>query len=263
MKWPWKTQHAPESPPIQWQDALAIPLLAPLSDSEQQRLILLASDFLHQKRIIPLQGLALTSVMEQRIALLFCLPVLKLGIEWLNGFHEVLIYPGPFIVNDEWQDDIGLVHAGPVVQSGQSWDQGPIILNWQEVQDSFDLSGFNLVIHEVTHKLDIRNGGEATGVPPIPLRDVVEWETQLHAAMEALQDEIDQVGVDAASMDPYAAQDPTECFAVLSEYFFSAPELLFERFPTLYGCFSRFYQQDPLARLKSWQQANQRAPVLY
>ncbi len=127
MKWPWKTQHAPESTPIQWQDALAIPLLAPLSDSEQQRLILLASDFLHQKRIIPLQGLALTSVMKQRIALLFCLPVLKLGIEWLNGFHEVLIYPGPFIVNDEWQDDIGLVHAGPVVQSGQSWDQGPII----------------------------------------------------------------------------------------------------------------------------------------
>lgn len=257
------TARTPESPPIQWQDALAIPLLAPLSDSEQQRLILLASDFLHQKRIIPLQGLTLTFVMEQRIALLFCLPVLKLGIEWINGFHEVLIYPDPFIVNDELQYDIGLVHAGPVVQSGQSWDQGPIILNWQEVQDSFDLSGFNLVIHEVTHKLDIRNGGEATGIPPIPLRDVVERETQLHAAMEALQDEIDQVGEDAASMDPYAAQDPTECFAVFSEYFFSAPELLFERFPTLYVCFSRFYQQDPLARLKSWQQANQRTPVLY
>jgi len=64
-------------------------------------------------------------------------------------------------------------------------------------------------------------------------------------------------------MDPYAAQDPTECFAVLSEYFFSAPELLYERFPTLYGCFNHFYQQDPLARIKSWQQANQRAPVLY
>ena len=24
--------------------------------------------------------------------MLFCLPVLELGIEWLDGFHEVLIY---------------------------------------------------------------------------------------------------------------------------------------------------------------------------
>ena len=62
---------------------------------------------------------------------------------------------------------IGLVHSGPVVQSGQSWEQGPIVLNWQDVQDSFDLSGFNLVIHEAVHKLDMRNGGVATGVPPI------------------------------------------------------------------------------------------------
>lgn len=263
MKWPWKTQHAPENTPALWQDALAIPLLAPLSDREQQRLVALAGQFLSQKRIIPLQELTLTPLMEQRVALLFSLPVLELGLEWLNGFHEVLIYPGPFIVNDEWEDDIGLVHSGPVVQSGQSWDQGPIILNWQEVQDSFDLSGFNLVIHEVAHKLDIRNGGDATGVPPIPLRDVVAWETQLHGAMYALQEEIELVGEEAASMDPYAAQDPTECFAVLSEYFFSAPELLYERFPQLYDCFSRFYRQNPLARMTLWQEANHHTPVIY
>ncbi len=29
---------------------------------------------------------------QARIAMLFCLPVLELGIEWLDGFHEVLIY---------------------------------------------------------------------------------------------------------------------------------------------------------------------------
>lgn len=263
MKWPWKTQHAPENTPLQWQDALAIPLLAPLSDSEQQKLVTLASQFLNQKRLISLQELQLTPLMEQRIALLFSLPVLELGLEWLSGFHEVLIYPGPFIVNDEWQDDIGLVHSGPVVQSGQSWDQGPIVLNWQEVQDSFDLSGFNLVIHEVAHKLDIRNGGDATGIPPIPLRDVVEWETHLHNAMEALQEEIDLVGEDASGMDPYAAQDPTECFAVLSEYFFSAPELLYARFPQLYDCFKRFYRQNPLVRITHWQEMNAKTPVVY
>ncbi|MEZ2696080.1 zinc-dependent peptidase, partial [Hafnia alvei] len=39
-----------------------------------------------------------------------------------------------------------------------------------------------------------------------------------------------------------------ECFAVLSEYCFSAPELLYGRFPCMYAHFVKFYQQDPLAR---------------
>ncbi|PWC16202.1 DgsA anti-repressor MtfA [Brenneria roseae subsp. roseae] len=264
IKWPWKTNECPMETLEHWQPAMSIPLLAPLSDAERKKLVPIAEQFLKIKRLIPLQELVLTEVMQQRIALLFSLPVLELGIEYLDGFHEVLIYPGPFIVNDEWQDDIGLVHTGKIVQSGQSWDQGPVILNWQEVQDSFDLSGFNLVIHEVAHKLDVRSGGIATGVPAISLRDIASWEQHLHAAMDALQEEIDLVGEDAASMDPYAAQDPVECFAVLSEYFFSAPELLSERFPALYQCFQGFYHQDPLGRLKDWQDSTHyNAPVIY
>ncbi|PWC16091.1 DgsA anti-repressor MtfA [Brenneria corticis] len=264
IKWPWKTNELQAEPLDLWLPAISIPLLAPLNDEERQRLINIAGQLLRQKRLIPLQELAFTEIMQQRIALLFALPVLELGLDCLNGFHEVLIYPGPFIVDDEWQDDIGLVHTGQIVQSGQSWDQGPIVLNWQEIQDSFDLSGFNLVIHEVAHKLDIRSGGIATGVPPIALRDIAQWEQHLHAAMEALQEEIDLVGEAAASMDPYAAQDPAECFAVLSEYFFSAPELLAERFPALYQCFAGFYRQDPLSRLKAWQNStNYQAPVIY
>ncbi|MGQ6048223.1 DgsA anti-repressor MtfA [Serratia sp. IR-2025] len=259
IKWPWKATQ-PSQPQAdtqaQWQDALAIPLLSPLNEQEQQRLVAVAGQILQQKRIVPLQGLQLTSQMQARIALLFALPVLELGAECLDGFNEILLYPTPFVVEDEWQDEIGLVHSGPVVQSGQSWEQGPIVLNWQDVQDSFDLSGFNLVIHEAVHKLDMRNGGVATGVPPIPLREVAAWEHDLHAAMESLQDEIDMVGEEAASMDAYAATDAAECFAVLSEYFFSAPELLAERFPSLYQHFCRFYRQDPLARLLRSQAEN-------
>lgn len=120
----------------------------------------------------------------------------------------MLIYPAPFIVDDEWEDDIGLVHNQRMVQSGQSWQQGPIILNWLDIQDSFDASGFNLIIHEVAHKLDTRNGDRASGVPLIPLREVAGWEHDLHAAMENIQDEIDTVGESAASIDAYAATDP-------------------------------------------------------
>ncbi|WP_279025267.1 DgsA anti-repressor MtfA [Gibbsiella quercinecans] len=250
IKWPWKANQPQAETLTSWQDALAIPLLSLLSEQEQRRLIAVASQLMQNKRIVPLQGLALTSQMQARIALLFALPVMELGAECLDGFNEILLYPSPFVVEDEWQDDIGLVHTGPVVQSGQSWEQGPIVLNWQDVQDSFDLSGFNLVIHEAAHKLDMRNGGIATGIPPIPMRDVAAWEHDLHAAMDNLQEEIDMVGEEATSMDAYAASDPAECFAVLSEYFFSAPELLANRFPALYQHFSRFYKQDPLARIQ-------------
>ncbi|PLR40887.1 DgsA anti-repressor MtfA [Chimaeribacter californicus] len=250
IKWPWKATPPPSPPFEQWPEALAIPLFAAFTAEEKQQITALAAHFLRQKRLVPLQGLVLTPLMEARLGLLFALPVMSLGLPWLDGFHEVLIYPAPFLVEDVWEDDAGLVHSGPMVHAGQSWEQGPVVLNWQDVQDSFDLSGFNLVVHEVAHKLDLRNGGVVNGVPPIPLRSVAGWEQALHAAMDAIQEESDLVGEAAASLDAYAATDPAECFAVLSEYFFSAPELLAGRFPALYPYFVSFYRQDPLARLQ-------------
>lgn len=250
IKWPWKSSDSSAVAALPWEQALSIPVLATLTNPEQEKLVRLADRFLQQKRLVPLQGFELDDLKSARIALLFCLPVLELGIEWLDGFHEILIYPAPFVVDDEWEDDIGLVHNQRVVQSGQSWQQGPIVLNWLDVQDSFDASGFNLVFHEVAHKLDMRNGDRASGIPLIALRDVAGWEHDLNAAMNNIQDEIDMVGENAASIDAYAASEPAECFAVLSEYFFSAPELFAPRFPSLYHRFCQFYGQDPLLRLR-------------
>ncbi|VYU75909.1 DgsA anti-repressor MtfA [Metakosakonia massiliensis] len=251
IKWPWKAKDTTPDADFPWEEALAIPVLANLSSNEQLKLVQLADRFLQQKRLVALQGFELDALKNARIGLLFCLPVLELGLEWLDGFHEVLIYPAPFVVDDEWEDDIGLVHNQRMVQSGQSWQQGPIVLNWLDIQDSFDASGFNLIVHEVAHKLDARNGDRASGIPFIPLREVAGWEHDLHAAMDNIQDEIDLVGESAASIDAYAATDPAECFAVLSEYFFSAPELFAPRFPALWQRFCQFYRQDPLNRLRS------------
>lgn len=254
IKWPWKGNAEQQLLSLPWQNALSVPIFASLSPAEEQSLVRMATVFLQHKRLVPLQNFQLDDLRSARIALLFCLPVLKLGLEWLDGFHEVMIYPSPFVVDDEWQDDFGLVHSERMVQSGQSWQQGPIVLNWLDIQDSFDVSGYNLIVHEVAHKLDARGSGYANGVPTIPLRNVAAWEQDLHAAMASIQDEIDLVGENAASIDAYAASDAAECFAVLSEYFFSAPELLHSRFPSLYQRFTQFYGQDPLKRAENWQQ---------
>ncbi|KKB04267.1 DgsA anti-repressor MtfA [Pantoea anthophila] len=249
FKWPWKTQNDTLLAALPWQQGLAQPIFSLLSEDEQKALTALAQRFLQQKKLVPLEGTALDELRSVRIALLFSLPVLKLGLEWLDGFHDVLIYPEPFKVDDQWQDEDGLVHSAPAVHAGQSWTQGPVVLNWLDIQDSFDLSGFNLVIHEVAHKLDARGSGYTSGVPVIPLRDVAQWEKDLHAAMAEIESEVELVGEQAATIDPYAASDPAECFAVLSEYFFTAPVLLAERFPAMYQHLRQFYQQDPLSRI--------------
>lgn len=262
IKWPWKANESTPTMALPWEEAFTIPVLAGFNENEQLRLIRLAERFLQQKRLVALQGFELDELKSARVALLFCLPVLELGIEWLDGFHEVLIYPAPFVVDDEWEDDIGLVHNQRSVQSGQSWQQGPIILNWLDIHDSFDVSGFNLIVHEVAHKLDMRNGDRASGIPFIPLRKVAGWEHDLHAAMNNIQDEIDLVGENATSIDAYAATDPAECFAVLSEYFFSAPQLFAPRFPLLWQRFCQFYGQDPLKRLYP-DETEQEAPQVH
>ncbi len=120
------------------------------------------------------------------------------------------------------EDDIGLVHSQRVVQSGQSWQQGPIILNWLDIQDSFDASGFNLIIHEVAHKLDMRNGDRASGIPFIPLRDVAGWEHDLHAAMNNIQDEIDLVGEKRCQYRCLCRHRPCRMFCRVVRVFFSA-----------------------------------------
>ncbi|ALV91869.1 MULTISPECIES: DgsA anti-repressor MtfA [Pantoea] len=249
FKWPWNAQVDATVTALPWQQALAQPIFSLLTAAEQSTLTALAQRFLQQKKISLLQGLQLNELQLARLALLFCLPVLKLGLEWLDGFHEILIYPEPFNVNDHWEDDSGLVHHAAAVHAGQSWTQGPVVLNALDIQDSFDLSGYNLVIHEVAHKLDARGSGYTSGIPAIALRDVAQWEKDLLAAMEEIEAEVELVGEQAATIDPYAASDAAECFAVLSEYFFSAPDLLAQRFPAMYQHLQQFYRQDPIARL--------------
>ncbi len=249
FKWPWNAQVDATVTALPWQQALAQPIFTLLTAEEQSTLTALAQRFLQQKKISLLLGLQLTELQLARLALLFCLPVLKLGLEWLDGFHEILIYPEHFNVNDHWEDDSGLVHHAAAVHAGQSWTQGPVVLNALDIQDSFDLSGYNLVIHEVAHKLDARGSGYTSGIPAIALRDVAQWEKDLLAAMEEIEAEVELVGEQAATIDPYAASDAAECFAVLSEYFFSAPDLLAQRFPAMYQHLQQFYRQDPIARL--------------
>lgn len=49
-------------------------------------------------------------------------------------------------------------------------------------------------------------------------------------------------------LDPYAATDEAEFFAVSSEAFFVSPHRLQQGLPDWYALLARYYRQDPLQR---------------
>ncbi len=126
FKWSWKVDEESGNAEIPWEKALAIPVLANLSDHEQQQLAQMASRFLQQKRLVALQGLELTPLQSARIALLFCLPVLELGIEWLDGFHEVLIYPAPSLSTTNGKMISAWCIASESCNQGKAGSKGPL-----------------------------------------------------------------------------------------------------------------------------------------
>ena len=231
-----------------WDGALAAcPALARLSAEELARLRALALLFLHEKRFEPSQGFAITEAMRVRISMLASLPILNLGFDCYDTFISVVVYPDEFLVRDrEVVDEDGVVHTGDDLLSGESWEQGPVLLAWSEVEQSGRGDGYNVVAHELAHKIDMLNG-EVDGVPPLHAgMRLPEWTAAFDEAYEDLLDRLDRD--EEPWLDPYAAEDPAEFFAVCSEMFFDVPERFKKEYPEVYGQLAAFYKQDPAGR---------------
>ena len=71
----------------------------------------------------------------------------------------------------------------------------------------------------------------------------------MQAAYDEMNARLDENEDAELPIDPYAAEDPAEFFAVTSEYFFSAPDLLQAAYPAVYTQLAAFYRQDPATRL--------------
>jgi Mlc titration factor MtfA (ptsG expression regulator) len=121
------------------------------------------------------------------------------------------------------------------------------------------VAGYNVVIHEFAHKLDMRNG-EPNGFPPLHAgMSAQAWKAAFSAAYDDFCKRVDatqrlserraQIVLDELPIDPYAAESAGEFFAVGSEAFFETPELLEPAYPAVYEQLRLFYRQDPLARL--------------
>lgn len=229
----------------QWRRAEAhMPFLARLAGAERQRLRDLALQFLSEKALNPAAGYSLSGDARLAIALQAALPILNLGLDWYDGWVEVVVYPGEFIVPRTVMDEDGVVHEYDDVLAGEAWEGGQVILSWPQEGDSE--AGVNVVIHEFVHKLDMRNG-EPCGQPPLHAgMSRAEWARDFSAAFAAINAQLD-AGQETA-LDPYAAEHPAEFFAVASEAFFVDPARLYGAYPAVYRHLERFYRQTPLTQ---------------
>lgn len=231
-----------EIPEPLWDEVEArLPFLGHLAADERARLRQLAREFIADKEWSAARGLQLTPGIQLTIALQACLPILRLGLDWYAGWVGIVVYPGDFVIPRQLIDEDGVVHEFDDEVMGEAWHGGPVLISWFEQPE--DADGINVVIHEFAHKLDMKSG-EADGMPPLH-GDMSKrrWIEVMSAAFEDLQQRVDNG--EHTPLDPYAADLPTEFFAVASEAFFEEPQMLKDEYPEVYEQLTLFYRQDP------------------
>ena len=234
-------------PEAEWQSAVAeLPLLHGLDADERKRLRELATLFLYRKQVMAAEGYRLSEKVRLKIAAQACLPVLNLGLECYSGWVSVIVYPDEFVPGREYTDEAGVVHIDRLPMIGESWQRGPVILSAADVEHAGAVDGVNVVIHEFVHKLDMLNG-YADGFPPLHRgMSAAAWTQAFTQAYEDFCRQVDSGAVTA--IDPYAAENPAEFFAVISEVFFEKPHVLLAEYPQVYRQLADFYRQDPSVR---------------
>jgi Mlc titration factor MtfA (ptsG expression regulator) len=202
--------------------------------------------FLAEKPFIGCAGLQVTDEMRVTIAAQACLLLLNHPRpDYFPNLRQVLVYPGAFAVSRVHSDG-AVVRDQRQVLAGESWQQGQVILSWQDALEGAAVAddGRNVVIHEFAHQIDQANG-PANGAPLLPTtRDRRRWSRVWNEAFAELQ-------AQAARGEPslfsdYGATSPAEFFAVASEVFFEQPQQMAWEAPELYRELARFYRVNPI-----------------
>jgi Mlc titration factor MtfA (ptsG expression regulator) len=255
-----------EIAPALWREATAPWLfMRGMTHADEQRLHALCERFLAIKHFTGVHEIDVTPRMQVEIAAQACILVLELGIEWYQGWSEIVVYPAQFAPEREIVDEAGVVHVVNDPMAGEAWLGGPVLLSYEDVALAADaeqrVAGYNVVIHEFAHKLDMRNG-DANGFPPLHAgMDLRAWKRAFSEAYEDFRAKVEradrmperraQAAYDALPLDPYACESPGEFFAVGSEAFFETPERLAPAYPSVYEQLRLFYRQDPLGRVRA------------
>lgn len=229
-----------------WRAAVSTELaLRRLDPRQQARLRRGATLILAGKDFYGLDGFELGPTAATRIAALAALLILELGDHWYDDWHSILVSPDSFHARHDYPDETGVVHEVEEWRAGEAWAEGPVRLSWGDIEAGTGVAGYNVVLHEFAHRLDMRDG-VANGRPPLhPDQSAGAWAEAFSRCYEDLQALV--AAGDPTAVDPYAAEGPEECFAVLTESFFETPAVVRDAYPAVYDQLAAFYRQDPVS----------------
>ena len=239
-----------------WADYCAAwPLLRRMPAAEALALRAMSDQFLASKYLEGVRGLALTAEMQRVIALFACLPVLHLGLEWYKDWNNIFVTADSFRETRQSYQAGGVISESEEELSGEVLEFGPVVLSWEDIREGGQGRGFQVVIHEMAHKLDGRNGQDLDGMPPLSAADRAIWQPVFSETYQEFCRQVTAAerGLTATArsrlarlpLDDYAAESPAEFFAVACEAFFDRSLRLRGEWPAVYDCLRRFFGMDP------------------
>ena len=157
-----------------------VPIRAQLPLGLRDRLDGLVAAFVAEKTFVGCNGLTVTDEMRVTIAAHACVLVLGRPHDLYPSLQSILVYPTPFWVEEEDEDESGLVTRQRRVLAGQAWDASRIILSWEDVvaAGAAHDAGYNVVLHEFAHHLDYEAVGLAEPEAG-PRRPLENWTLDL------------------------------------------------------------------------------------
>ena len=209
-----------------WQGVLQrYPFLGARPESDVAKLRALTSRFLATKEFHGANGFHITDAVALAIAAQAVLPVLQLGLDWYDDFVGIVVHPDEVLARRTVTDEDGIVHHYDEVLTGEAMEGGPVMLSWSDVESAGSSAeeGYNVVIHEFIHKIDMRDGAP-DGCPPLPTRAAREaWQTLMKSEYGAFREKViiaERFGGETPWLDPYGAESIDEFFAVACEAYF-------------------------------------------
>jgi MtfA peptidase len=222
------------------------PFLFARPKSEIERLRQLTARFLASKEFHGANGFVITDAMALAIAAQAVLPVLHLGLHWYDDFVGIVVHPDEVLARRMVTDEDGIVHHYDEVLTGEAMEGGPVMLSWRDVEGAGASAdeGYNVVIHEFIHKIDMRDG-EPDGCPPLPTRAARQaWTALMQAQFEAFREKVivaERFGGEPTWLDPYGAEAIDEFFAVACEAYFVNRRRFEAEFPKLVPLLDGFF----------------------
>jgi Mlc titration factor MtfA (ptsG expression regulator) len=247
-----RSRRAPRPiPEALWRDVLArYPFLAERPAHQRERLREMAAQFLASKEFHGAQGMEITDDMALSVAVQAVLPVLHLGLGWYDDFVGIVMHPGEVVARRTVTDEDGVVHAYAEVLAGEAMDGGPVMLNWHDVRAAGESAaqGYNVVIHEFIHKIDMRDG-VPDGCPPLSSKTARQaWLAVMQEQYDAFREKViiaERFGGAQPWLDAYGAQAIDEFFAVACEAYFVNRARFSAEFAPLTSLFDGFFGLQP------------------